>query len=60
MQATPHCALFVMSGEDSNIEKCRALQVDFQVTCPAGRVVVETIFEACMKMHFLLKTETIM
>jgi len=24
MQATPHFALFVMSGEDSNIEKCRA------------------------------------
>jgi len=42
-----------MLREDIIIQKCRASrfaaaagQVDFQVTCPAGRVAVETIFEA--------------
>jgi len=49
MQATPHFSL--IPGEDIIIQKCRASRfcwrgVEFQVTCPAGRVAVGTIFEA--------------
>jgi len=51
MHATPHVSLICQLGEDIISKNagqvgCAAEQEDFQVTCPAGRVAVETIFEA--------------
>ena len=45
MQATPHFSIICKSG----------VFLDFQVTCPAGHVAVETIFEAC-KYNIKLST----
>ena len=53
MQTEPHFSLICQLGETSYKNAVQvgfaAGQVDFQVTCPAGRVAVETIFEACVK-----------
>ena len=51
MQATPYFSILCQSGEEIIMQKCRKVgfaagQVDFQITCPAGRVAVQTIFEA--------------
>ena len=45
-------------GEDIIIHKCRTSrfccrQVDFQVTCPAGRTAVRTIFKAYLDLVHL-------
>jgi len=57
MQATWHFSLICQSGEDI-IQKCRASRFycrasGVQVTCIAGRVAVETIFEGWFYTHFL-------
>ena len=44
MQASLHFSLICQSGEDIIMQKCRASR--FCCTCLAGRVAVETIFEA--------------
>jgi len=49
MQATQHFSHFCQLGEDITYKNAgqvgfAAGQVNFKVTCPAGRVAVETIF----------------
>ena len=51
MQASPHFSLICQLAETLSYKNAgqvgfAAGLVDFQVTCPAGRVAVETIFEA--------------
>ena len=53
MQAKKHISpLFVgwektLSYKNAGQVGFAAVQVDFQVTCPAGQVAVGTLFEAC-------------
>ena len=52
MNSTPHFSLICQLGEDIIIQNAgqvgfAAGEVDFQVTCPAGQVAVETIVEEC-------------
>ena len=45
IQATRHFSLICQSKKTLSYQN--AGQVEFKVTCPAGQVAVETIFEAC-------------
>jgi len=63
MQALPHFSLICLSRETLSYKNAgpvgfAAGQVDFQVTCPAGQVAMETIFEAGHYMYIFKSKAT--